>query len=353
MTVTATISTKNRYFSTLPLAINSIIQQTVVPDKFILFDDGEHKDLRNISPYNHLFSLLSVRGIEWKVVFGSGKGQLLNHQMALDGADTDFIYRIDDDEVPIHNCLENLLKVMSDEKVAAVGGLVLQPGQGGSRPAFASNDIRYINNQCNIQWYKWDGKPEEVDHIYSTFLYRVAAAKKSGGYCVELSPVAHREETLFTYQMKRSGYKLIITPEALTWHLRESSGGIRSYTDGSLWANDEEIFRRKLFEWGVNSVSYKFVVLDCGIGDHIVFKSILSKIVDKGRSNGQKIILSCCYPDVFDDVSKFGDDIALASIADAKMMLGDIDEYNIYKWCADRYWNKRLVEAFKEMYGVK
>lgn len=347
VTITATISTKDRYFSTLPLAINGIIQQTIVPDQFILFDDGEHKDLRNISPYNHLFSLLDSRGIKWKVIFGQGKGQLLNHQMALDNADTELIWRVDDDEIPTHDCLENLLSVIdNDYKIGAVGGLVLQPGQINNRPSFATNDIRYINNQYNIQWYKWDGKPEEVDHIYSTFLYRVDAAKKAGGYCKELSSVAHREETIFTHQIKRAGYKLIITPDALTWHLRESSGGIRSYNDTSLWAKDEAIFRMKLVEWGIVLYDYKQIVLDCGIGDHIVFKSILPDLIKK--NSDKKIVLSCCFPEVFESY----EGIILASINDAKLALGNLDDYNIYKWCMDRNWSRPLVDALKQMYEI-
>lgn len=345
MSVTATISSKNRYFTTLPLAIEAICQQTVVPDKFVLFDDGEHKDTRDISPYNHLFPLLQRRGIQWYVIFGAGKGQVLNHQMALDSADTDFIWRMDDDNAPQPKCLETLLEIAKDLKVGAVSGLVHDPRAVSKRPSFITGKIEDILNPFNVAWYDWKGPLEDVDHLYSTFLYRVEAGRKAGGYSKLLSPVGHREETMFSHAIKRAGYKLVVTPDALTWHFRESSGGIRSYTDGSLWAKDEEVFRAKLQEWGVVPREYKYVVLDSGLGDHFMFKSILPELLEKHRE--KRIVISNCYPEVFDDVR---DKVTLASIADAHAAFGNLDQWNVYIWADKNDWKRPLADAFRGMY---
>lgn len=344
MKVTATISSKDRYFTTLPLAIKAILAQTVLPEQFVLFDDGEHKDLRQVSPYSHLFPLLSEKGIKWHVIFGQRNGQVANHQLALDLADTDLIWRLDDDNVPEPNCLENLLKSMQGQTVGAVGGLVLTPNRVGPRPSFVTGKIEDIYSQFNLQWYRWGGEPEEVDHLYSTFLYRVAAGRKAGGYSKELSPVGHREETMFSHAIKRAGYKLIVTPYALTWHFQEATGGIRSYTDGSLWARDEQVFKAKLAEWGIKPREHKIVVLDNGLGDHIVFRSILEEIVAKNP--GKKIILSVCYPEAFEEDPR----VTLCSIADAKAAFGDLGRWDIYKFCEEHKWRAPLAEAFKAMY---
>jgi len=56
--VTVTISTRNRYYSTLPLCLVAIANQTIVPQKIILFDDGDHKDLREDDLYKNIFTLL-------------------------------------------------------------------------------------------------------------------------------------------------------------------------------------------------------------------------------------------------------------------------------------------------------
>lgn len=347
MNVTATISTKGRSETTLPLAIEALVHQTVPPKQLVIWDDNENmKDLRGVSPYSHLFPMLMSKGIQWFHLPGGRKGQVFNHQSSLDRADTDLIWRLDDDNCAEPTCLENLLKVMEDPAVGAVGGLVLDPNAQGPRPSFITGKIEEIYSPFNIQWKRWLGPIEEVDHLYSTFLYRVEAGKKAGGYCRELSPVGHREETMFSHSIKRAGYKLLVTPHALTWHLREGTGGIRSFKDPSLWDHDEKIFVRKLQEWGVTPREYKFVVLDNGLGDHIVFKAVLPQILKKNE--GKRIVLAVCYPEVFKDIPG----VTLASIADAHAAFGNLDteQFSVYQWCGARNWKRPLEEAFLEMH---
>jgi hypothetical protein len=346
MTVTASVSTKGRYETTLPLVIAGICAQTVKPKKFVIFDDGEMKDLRGVSPYSHLFPLLMHLGIQWYHLPGGRVGQVRNHQTTLDRAETEFVWRLDDDNAPEPDCLENLLKVMEDPAVGAVAGLVHDPRSVSNRPGFITGKIEDILNPFNLQWYQWTGPPEEVDHLYSTFLYRVEAARKGGGYPMNLSPVGHREETTFTHAIKRAGYKIVVTPEAKTWHFRESKGGLRSYTDGSLWAHDESIFRGKLAEWGVTPRDYKFVVLDNGMGDHFIFKSVLPELLEKNP--GKRIVIANCYPAVFKDVP----DVVMASIADAKAAFGNLEQWDIYRWCEGHGWKKPLADAFRAMYEL-
>lgn len=342
--VTVTISTKGRYFTTLPLAIRSITEQTVLPEKFILFEDGEHLDLRGMAPYSSLFRLLEEKGIQWEVVYAAGKGQVLNHQMALDMAKTEFIWRLDDDNCAEPNCLENLLKAANqDPKIGAVGGLVLTPNDVRPRPSFISNKIEEILIPLNLQWYRYGGDPEDVDHLYSTFLYRTQAGRVNG-YPRDLSPVGHREETTFTYQIKRAGYRVVVTPAALTWHLRDEQGGIRSHKNPGYWEHDEQLFVQRLKDWGVKPKEPLFIVLDNGLGDHIVFNQVLPAI--KQKHPGRKIVVAACYPEVFAEDS----DVVLASIGDAQAAFGDLDQWNIYRWMDMHQWKTSLQLAFEQMY---
>jgi glycosyltransferase involved in cell wall biosynthesis len=97
--VTATISTKDRYFETLPLTIQSIINQERKPKKILIFDDShDRKDLREVPLYAQLFHRIDREHIQWEVIYGECKGQVLNHQKALEYCGTDWIWRIDDDE---------------------------------------------------------------------------------------------------------------------------------------------------------------------------------------------------------------------------------------------------------------
>lgn len=341
MTVTAIVSTRNRYFTTLPLCLSAIATQTVKPDRLIIFDDGDHVDLREDPTYSSLFSLFYKNNIDWEVAFGEGLGQVKNHQTAIGLAKTDFIWRLDDDNVPESNVLETLLKYASDEKVGAVGGLVMDPREDIKPNKLASNKMDNFFIGLNEQWFlpTEDYETKSVDHLYSSFLFRVKAAKH--GYCQELSRVGHREETIFTYEMKLEGWEILITPKCTTWHFRNPVGGIRDETREEMWIHDEQIFQTKLKNWKLNIKEPKYIVLNNGLGDHFMFKSILPKIKEKYKD----LVLAVCYPSVFEN-----ENIPLISIADATNRFGDLSRWNVYKFMAERNWGKHVTEAFLEMY---
>jgi GT2 family glycosyltransferase len=338
-TITAVIPTKNRYYTTLPLAISSVINQTVKPNKLLIIDDGEKIDLRKVPTYEYLFKTLDKENIKWEVLFANGKGIAHSHQLSINKSETDLIWRLDDDCVAKNDVLEKLLASMTDE-VGAVGGCVLDP-KHISFNSMASNKIEDIYLGVNEQWYQQSKEVKEVDHLYSSFLYRKEASKH--GYCLELSSVGHREETTFTYEMKRAGWKLLFNPKAVTYHYRNPEGGIREKTDASLWQHDENIFLRKMIDWKVIPKQYKYVVLDAGLGDHYAFNHILPELIDKyGEEN---LILAVCYRQVFKEYN-----VKLISIAEAQAMWGNLEDKNIYKFMWDRHWSKSLTEAYREMY---
>ena len=74
------------------------------------------------------------------------------------------------------------------------------------------------------------------------------------------------------------------------------------------------------------------VVLNCGLGDHIVFSKVLPKI--------KNARVFTCYPDV----------IPGESIATAMSLYGDIEQWNIYKKMDQWKWTASLEEAFERMY---
>jgi hypothetical protein len=342
--VTAHVSSKDRYFTTLPSTILSIIFQTVKPEKFILFMDGEHLDLRPHDLYGGIFNLLDFYKIQWEVVFGEGKGQVANHQKAIEMSNTKWIWRLDDDTFATPTVLENLLSC-DGKKVGAVGGLIIDPRhiqklQPGLKPTL--HDL-----ETNIQWFLHESSnPIEAEHLYSSFLFKKEAAKH--GYCKELSPAGHREETIFSHEMYRNGWKLIINPNAITWHCRQGQGGIRTHqSHPEYWDHDQQVFEKKLREWNVNVKEVKLIILDNGKGDHVMFKSILPQL--KKRFSDKELIIAAVYPEIFSDT-----DVLLISITDAKKMCGkkgwNYDDFNIYKFCSDRGWGNHMSGAFLELY---
>jgi glycosyltransferase involved in cell wall biosynthesis len=337
--VTVEISTKNRYYTTLPMCLLSIAHQTYKPKKIIMFDDGDQKDLRNDPTYASIFALLSAKNIDFQCIFGKKQGQVHNHQLALSVCDTEWIWRVDDDNAPEPNVLERMISHI-DDTVGAVSGLVLVPSDNSYPNPNASSNIEDIYHKPNAQWHRFEGI-KEVDHLHNSFLFRKQAARH--GYCMDLSPVGHREETLFTYEMRRAGYRLLVDGSIIIWHLRAAQGGIRSYETEFFWQHDEKIFQQKLAEFKIAPRQTKLIVLDNGLGDHFAFKMVLPEIKEKYKD--KHIMLAVCYPDVFADES----DVQLISIADAEKIDKDIDKYNVYRYMTDMNWKGKLIDAYRSM----
>ena len=317
--ILCSISTKGRYDTTLPMAIQSVLTQTVLPNKLVLFDDNdEPKDLRELQHYQYLFRMMDEKGLPWEVVFGPKKGQHHNHQRA-NTMGYEWVWRLDDDTVAESNVLETLLSYTSPQ-IGAVGGSVLTPPF--MKGLQSTGKIEDIEEQ-SIQW-DYISHVKEVDHLHCSFLYRAGIQD----YNLALSKAAFREETLFTFGLKQRGYKILVVPNANTWHLKNQSGGVRTNTK-EMFDNDDKIFR--------NFLKYKnqtIVVLDCGMGDHIVFSHVLPHI--------KRPEVFSCYPDI----------IPGRSIGEAIELFGDIDQFNIYKKMDQWNWKDSLEKAFRKMYNV-
>jgi len=139
---------------------------------------------------------------------------------------------------------------------------------------------------------------------------------------------------MFSHELFKKGYKLIVDTSIKTYHFRQATGGIRSHNSEFFYENDERIFAKKLEDWG-----YKVISLDTGLGDHLVFLNILPDLIKKYKH----IILGCCYPNVFQ-----GHDVTIVPMAATKKSAPE----HIYKWCIDNNWKTSILNAYKAMYGV-
>jgi hypothetical protein len=318
--VLCSVATRGRYQTTLPLTLNAIINQTKKVDKLIIFDDNdEPQDMRNELVYSYFFQMLDIKGIQWEWLYAQKKGQHHIHQMA-NTMGFDWVWRVDDDAIPEPNVLQTLFNYTS-KKIGAVGGAILTPPLQfeSFKP---TGKIENIDTEPNIQW-SFIHKVKEVEHLHCSFLYRAGVHDYNTG----LSRVAHREETLFTYGLYLKGYKILAVPNAISWHLKNPNGGIRSETNQKLYEQDELIFR--------NTIAYKdkkIVVLNCGMGDHIVFSHVMPDI-----TNAE---IFTCYPDI----------VPGRSIAEARALFGDIDKWSIYRKMAQWKWTDSLENAYRKMY---
>ena len=82
----------------------------------------------------------------------------------------------------------------------------------------------------------------------------------------------------------------------------------------------------------------KIVILDNGLGDHIVFKHVMPKIL---KVDPNPFVFSC-WPDI----------IPGKSIQDARNWLGDIEQWNIYQKMDEWNWKDSIENAFCKLYEV-
>jgi len=318
--ILCSVATRGRYETTLPMTIMAILNQTKKIDKLVIFDDNDNPiDVRSIKIYQYLFEIMREKNIDWEWVYALKKGQHFSHDMA-NKMGFEWVLRIDDDCMPEPNVLETLFSYI-DDSVGAVGGAILTPP---FTPCIGvTGKIENIDDEPSIQW-DYIKEVKEVDHLHCSFLYRAGIQD----YNLALSRVAYREETLFTYGLKKRGYRILVVPNANIWHLKDRFGGVRT-EQKALFDADEVIFR--------NTLSFdkrQIVVLDNGIGDHIVAKHFISRLKDP--------VIFSCYPEV----------VPGRSIQEAKNLFGSLDEYNIYRKMDEWKWTGSLLSAFEKMYGL-
>jgi GT2 family glycosyltransferase len=318
--VLCSISTRGRYDTTLPLALQAILNQTKLPNAIIIYDDNnDSRDVRGELFYDYFFKICEIKNIKWEWVFAEKKGQHHNHQKANENK-FEWVWRIDDDCIPEPNVLETLFNY-THKSVGAIGGAILTPPLQFNQFK-PTGKIENIDSEPNIQW-SFINETKEVEHLHCSFLYRAGIHD----YNLGLSRVAHREETLFTYGLYLKGYKIFVVPNATSWHLKNPQGGIRAETSKEMYEHDELIFR--------NTLAYKdkkIVVLNCGMGDHIVFSHVLPEI-----KNAE---VFTCFPEI----------IPGRSLSEAKSLFGAIDEWSIYKKMKQWEWTDSLENAFRKMY---
>jgi GT2 family glycosyltransferase len=183
---------------------------------------------------------------------GFRKGPPWSHQIALDllGAKLgcDLIMRVDDDVTLEPTCIANLLPYFEDPSVMAVGPIVWW---GHTTYGQMISDY----NTTRLQWYDHiDPRPKLAAHLGTTFMYRVNAAQRIGGWPLNYSKAAYREEADFTMRLRHMcDGKLLVVPQAKSYHHLAGYGGIErgSVEYAEQEKNDRAIFKLNMAAEGI------------------------------------------------------------------------------------------------------
>jgi hypothetical protein len=334
----AIMSTKGRTYSSLPISLTAVINQTIPPDEIVIFDDNEEqKDLRLDPLYSNLFALAYYKGLDIKVIHGLKKGQVYNYQRIKEVTKCELIWRVDDDLIPAPDSLELLKKEYIKDKV--IGGYINNKIEDFG----VSTSLKIKDTYCKInsQWIRSYKKDINADHLYSSYIYQ-----KNIGHYENLSPLCFREETIHTLTAKyKNKQTLIYLPSVESIHLGDSLG---RFNDKELVEyckyQDEQIFKHTVNNLGLSFKNY--YILNSGIGDHFAFISAVIK------SNKEHIfkdsIFYVCYPEAFKSICNV---VELKSIGEARFFNLNFDRHNIYKFMSNNKWNDNIVDAYIKMYG--
>lgn len=258
MKITVSITTKNRYDTTLSLSMLSVINQTLLPYEIILVDDNDEKKFYNLKIFKNILILMKLKGIKFSYFHGESKGQVYAQQIALENCETDWLYKMDDDNILDSNVLEILSSSITD-KTGAVSGLIFCCEGDKNRTSEENtmfNKIENIFSHFNIQFCGTQDKTiKKCEHLYSNYLFNT---KIINSYSLEFSPAGHREDTVFTHSIFRNGYDLLVNPNVITYHINNKIGGNNIHNFDNVVKN-EELFISKLEEWNYIPTKMKII----------------------------------------------------------------------------------------------
>ena len=328
--VTIVIPTKNRY-DALAMTLWSLYNQTFKDwDLLILDNSDERIDVREHHLIGQILDMMLRAGNGWQLLFNDEPGPQTGHQLGLDTSETEFIWRIDDDEMAQPDTLERLYNAISkDKNIGAIAPLVLLPDSQKidfvpwTAGKIGWADYCFQNQDCTFD------KLVDVEHLHSSFIYRREVGLEIGGFFQGFSRVGHREETDFSYRIHKAGYKLLVDTGARITHLKMSTGGIRSNNPNhELWLADDRMFWERVRSMNPENI---FVPMLCGIGDVISSTPMLQGLQEKNPD--KQIVIGTEFPNIIPYTSWNHDIVKKLSNKSTTPYIKSGDHHVTDAWC--------------------
>lgn len=236
--IAVAIPTKNRP-SHLAILLTSLLNQTYT-NFMIIINDQSDAPVERDDAISSLLAVAKNTGREILIIHTEGGWK--RHQEAMEAVPKpiEFILRIDDDMLPDRSLIESMLKpfrFFPDRNLAAVGGCILSPRSRRANLDVKLTERSYLpaldDQVWKLQSFYYYNDPEviEVDSLAGgAICYRRVAVEDAGGWAVEgYSDIAYREESDLCARLVSKNYTLMVTTEALAWHLFALGGGARKY----------------------------------------------------------------------------------------------------------------------------
>lgn len=255
--ICAIIFTKNRYYLTLPLVWQSLINQTHKPNYIIIVDDSICQvDIENIDFFKCLFEQCILNNIEVKLLRSPNIGLTMNVKRVLEYINTNmedirYIFKLDDDFIPHTNFIHNFFYYKNKiENMGAFSSRTLIPKLGLVK---YSEKIKDIFTHYSPQLISEIGQKIvqtdvfEVEHIHCSYIFDLSIKNKLSKNYLMLSKIGNREDTIFTHEIFLDNNKLVIDNTIESMHLKIREGGTRIISNYiELYNHDDNILKKML-----------------------------------------------------------------------------------------------------------
>jgi glycosyltransferase involved in cell wall biosynthesis len=177
-------------------------------------------------------------------------GLAASRNVACDLASSGLVVKLDDDHYCDAECLRQLDLSIKEYPDAGCIGMVFPFIRNG---VMVRMDWPDVFGDTDV-----DGWEEQQQCLYPPLAPDVIPAKTVRGLMLyrkdpeirhdeRLSPISHREDTIFTTEYLRRGYQNYVCVRAIAWHLYAKAGGCREFSAadaGRQRQEDEEIYRK-------------------------------------------------------------------------------------------------------------
>lgn len=343
-TLTTYIPTRGRNNSTLPLTIKSILNSYVKPDFLVIFDDNEKSDFPKTIQY--LLSEAKLKGIQVNLMKGFNKGQIAIHDYMNRNSFTDLIHRIDDDCQLEPDTLGKLISNFNND-VMAVTCSIIDPLQPVPANSVCDGTMKNILWQPNLQWSPRKAEVLQVEHLYSSFVYR---RQNNVNYNMNLSQVGHREETMFSHELSKYG-KLLVDTSTTIWHHRYPEGGIRE-GNNEMFSKDETVFMDWAKANNIQFVRPLFIQSCHGMGDDIVLRGIMPEIIETHKD--KQVVVGTGF---VEDWKKMGLNVIAINPQEFLALVGQqfYNQTSIYNFMGNlksQGYILHIRDAYRVLYGL-
>lgn len=237
MTISLIIPTYNR-FDCLSNTLESLIKCSVLPNEVIISDQNEPELFGRIEKeIAKCKAKVSEVPIVWKHVYCKKIGSSVSRNKGLNAATGDILVFTDDDVLYPEHFFKNVLSVMTDERIAMIGGV--------NYKFFPSKRINLlkrmvltmaglngtVRNKGSVSFGVFGNYPSSFDKAIPTewamgycMVFRKEPFRKSGLHFDEkLTKYAYGEDLELTYLFyrwcRKNGFRCILTPDVGVYHM--------------------------------------------------------------------------------------------------------------------------------------